>query len=62
VRTKDHRPAFAVQRNLTTNFGTLEREKVMKTNAKRLGMTTLIILGTLLALVTSSAASAVWGS
>jgi hypothetical protein len=34
----------------------------MKTNAKRLGMATLIILGTLLALVTSSAASAVWGS
>ena len=34
----------------------------MKTSAKRLGMTILVILGMVLALVTAAAASAAWGS
>jgi hypothetical protein len=43
-------------------IGNIRKEKAMKTSAKRLGMTILTILAMVLALVTVSAASAVWGS
>jgi hypothetical protein len=49
--------------NLTAEFReTLEGDKTVKTSMKNLGMMILIALGTVLALVAVSAASAVWGS